>query len=95
MVYLFTVAVVQLPQAPTPSCISGFLVMLQLHGTPKGCLLGMMAHVTRSDNMMMPLSFTLGGRNVAHWQDRMHTHVHIPVEFSPCQIITVPVSLPL
>lgn len=30
MVYHFMVAVVQLPQAPTPSCILGFLVMLQL-----------------------------------------------------------------
>lgn len=30
MVYHLLVAAVQLPQAPTPSCILGFLVMLQL-----------------------------------------------------------------
>lgn len=62
---------------------------------PEGCLLGMIAHVMRSDNTMMPLSFTLGGRNIAHWQDRANMYVHTPVEFSPCQILTVRVSLPL
>lgn len=36
MVYHHMVAAVQLPQAQ-PSCILGFLVMLQLHGMPEGC----------------------------------------------------------
>lgn len=40
MVYHFMVAVVQLPQAPTPSCISGFLVMLQLPWHAQGLFVG-------------------------------------------------------
>lgn len=48
-------------------------------------VLGKIAHVRCSGSSVMLLSLTLGGRNVAHWQDRTNMCVHIPVKFSPCQ----------
>lgn len=57
-------------------------------------VLGKMAHVRCSGSSEMLLSLTLGGRNVAHWQDRTDMCVHIPVKSSPCQTFIERVGRP-